>query len=69
MEYTSAEAAQNMHEAYLHCKTVFNPGFAQVNDTVFFESKEEEFFYKTVSDFFIKIKQTEVINRQNNGKG
>lgn len=68
MEYTSAEAAKNMHEAYLQCKAAFNPGFALVNDTVFFESEEEEFFYKTVSDFFIKIKQMEVIGQQSHGK-
>lgn len=69
MKYTSIDAAKNMHEAYLQCKTAFHPGFAQVNDTVSFESEEEEFFYKTVSDFFIKRKQMEVINQQNYGKG
>lgn len=62
MKYTSVEAAKNMHKAYLHCKIAFDPKFAQINDTVSFENEEEEFFYKTVSDFFIKRKQMEVMN-------
>ena len=49
-------------KSYLHCKIAFDPKFAQINDTVSFKSEEEEFFYKTVSDFFIKRKQM-VINQ------
>ncbi len=68
MAYTSSEAAQNMHEAYLKCKDAFNPIHTPVNDTVFFDSEEEEFFYQTVSDFFIARRQSEVIKNQSYGK-
>lgn len=65
MKYTIDEAAKNMHEAYLICKTVFDPGVAQINDRVSFENEEEDFFYKTVSDFFIQRKQKEIIELEN----
>ncbi len=68
MAYTTAEAAQNMHDAYLKCKDAFDPSHTPVNDTIFFDSEEEEFFYKTVSDFFIQRKQREVIKNQSYGK-
>ena len=49
--------------AKIYMKSIaFDPKFAQINDTVSFKSEEEEFFYKTVSDFFIKRKQM-VINQ------
>lgn len=68
MAYTSAEAAQNMHEAYLKCKDAFDPTHLPVNDTIFFDSEEEAFFSKTVSDFFLQRKQSEVIKHQSYGK-
>lgn len=69
MKYTSIEAAENIHKAYLQCKTTFNPEFTLINNTVNFESEEEKFFYKMVSDFFIGRRQMEVIKQENHGKG
>lgn len=68
MEYTTTEAAKNMHEAYLKCKTVFDPRLETINDMVDFESEEETFFYKIVSDFFIQRKQMEIIKQEKYGK-
>ena len=68
MEYTTTEAAKNMHEAYLKCKTVFDPRLETINDMVDFESEEETFFYKIVSDFFIQRKQIEIIKQEKYGK-
>ena len=68
MEYTTDEAAKNMHEAYLKCKTVFDPKHLLVNNRVDFESEEEEFFYKIVGDFFLQRKQTEIIRQKKHGK-
>jgi len=68
MEYTTTEAAKNMHEAYLKCKTVFDPKLETINDMVDFESEEETFFYKTVSDFFIQRKQMKIIKQEKYGK-
>ena len=34
MEYTTDEAAKNMHAAYLKCKTVFDPKYLMVNNRV-----------------------------------
>lgn len=68
MGYTTTEAAKNMHEAYLKCKTVFDPKLETINDMVDFESEEEAFFYKTVSDFFIQRKQMEIIKQERYGK-
>lgn len=68
MGYTTTEAAKNMHEAYLKCKTVFDPKLETINDMVDFESEEEAFFYKAVSDFFIQRKQMEIIKQERYGK-
>ena len=68
MEYTTNEAAKNMHEAYLKCKTVFDPRLETINDMVDFESEEETFFYKIVSDFFIQRKQMGIIKQEKYGK-
>ena len=68
MGYTTTEAAKNMHEAYLKCKTVFDPKLETINDMVDFENEEEAFFYKTVSDFFIQRKQMEIIKQERYGK-
>ena len=54
MEYTTTEAAKNMHEVYLQCKTVFDPRYLMVNNRVDFKSEEEEFFYKIVGIFSYK---------------
>ena len=68
MEYTTNEAAKNMHEAYLRCKSVFDPNHLMVNNRVDFESEEEEFFYKIVGDFFLQRKQMEIIRQEKHGK-
>ena len=68
MEYITDEAAKNIHEAYLKCKTVFDPKNLMVNNRVDFESEEEEFFYKIVGDFFLQRKQTEIIRQKKHGK-
>ena len=68
MEYTTDEATKNMHEAYLKCKTVFDPKYLMVNNRVDFESEEEEFFYKIVGDFFLQRKQMETIEHEKYGK-
>lgn len=57
------EMAKKIHEAYLQCKETFNPSLALMNDMVKFEDEEEELFYKTISDFFIKRKQKDIIKR------
>ena len=64
MEYTTDEAAKNIHEAYLKCKTVFAPKHLLVNNRVDFESEEEEFFYKIMGDFFLQRKQMEIIGHE-----
>ena len=68
MEYTTNEAAKNMHEAYLKCKAVFDPKYLMVNNRVDFESEEEEFFYKIMGDFFLQRKQMEIIGHEKYGK-
>ena len=68
MNYTIEEAAKNMHEAYLQCKTVFDPIHLMVNNRVDFKSEEEEFFYKIVGDFFLQRKQMEIIRENKYGK-
>ena len=68
MEYTTDEAAKNMHEAYLKCKTVFDPKHLLVNNRVDFETEEEEFFYKIMGDFFLQRKQMETIEHGEYGK-
>ena len=68
MEYTTDEAAKNMHEAYLKCKTVFDPKHLLVNNRVDFECEDEEFFYKIVGDFFLQRKQMETIEHEKYGK-
>ena len=68
MEYTTNEAAKNMHEAYLKCKTVFDPKHLLVNNRVDFESEEEEFFYKIMGDFFLQRKQMEIIGHEKSEK-
>lgn len=68
MEYTADEAAKNMHEAYLKCKTVFDPKHLLVSNRVDFETEEEEFFYKIVGDFFLQRKQMETIEHEKYGK-
>ena len=57
-----------MHEAYLKCKTVFDPKHLLVNNRVDFESDEEEFFYKIMGDFFLQRKQMETIEHEKYGK-
>ena len=57
-----------MHEAYLQCKTVFDPRYLMVNNRVDFKSEEEEFFYKIVGDFFLQRKQMEIIKQEKYGK-
>ncbi len=66
--YTVAEAAKNMHEAYLKCKFAFEPRLSLINDQVSFDNEEEEFFYRTVSDFFIQRRQRDVTKHQSYGK-
>ena len=68
MEYTTDEATKNMHEAYLRCKSVFDPNHLMVNNRVDFKNEEEEFFYKIVGDFFLQRKQTEIIRQEKHGK-
>jgi len=68
MEYTTDEAAKNMHEAYLRCKSVFDPNHLMVNNRVDFKNEEEEFFYKIVGDFFLQRKQMEIIGQEKHGK-
>jgi len=68
MEHTTDEAAKNIQEAYLKCKTVFDPKHLLVNNRVDFESEEEEFFYKIVGDFFLQRKQMETIEHEKYGK-
>ena len=68
MEYITDEAAKNIHEAYLKCKTVFDPKNLMVNNRVDFENEEEEFFCKIVGDFFLQRKQTEIIRQKKHGK-
>lgn len=68
MQREREEAARRIHEAYLQCKATFNPNLDAINDMVSFDDEEEEFFYKTVSDFFIKRKQWEIINQDSYGK-
>lgn len=68
MEYTTDEAAKNMHEVYLRCKSVFDPNHLMVNNRVDFENEEEEFFCKIVGDFFLQRKQTEIVRQKKHGK-
>lgn len=68
MKYTIDEATKNMHEAYLQCKTVFDPKHLMVNNRIDFKSEEEEFFYKIVGDFFLQRKQMEIIKQEKYGK-
>ncbi|MCD7883158.1 MAG: hypothetical protein LUI87_05570 [Lachnospiraceae bacterium] len=56
-------AEKRIHDAYLQCKTIFNPEEALLNDTVKIEDEEENLFYCIVSDFFIQQKQKEMIKR------
>ena len=67
MQREREEAAKRIHEAYLQCKETFNPNLESINVTVSFDNEEEAFFYKTVSDFFIKRKQWEIIKRNSGG--
>ncbi len=57
------ETAQKIHEAYMQCKEIFDPGKILMNVAVNINDEEEDLFFRTVSDFFIQQRQKEVINR------
>ena len=47
MEYITDEAAKHMHEAYLKCKTVFDPKYLMVNNRVDFKVRKRNFSTKS----------------------
>ena len=57
------EAAKRIHKAYLQCKETFAPNRLIENIKVDINDEEEDLFFKVVSDFFLQLKQKEIISR------
>lgn len=59
-----AQKKQEIHEAYLNCRKVFEPSFELADVVTEIFDEEEREFYELLYNFFLQKKQKEVVENE-----